>query len=173
MPRIVGNEITLRDFEEGDIEAVLEASTDDAITSVTTVPPVADPRLAEEWIARQHRRAASGTGYSFAIQAGDECVGQIGLWLRDIDQGRATIGYWIRPSHRRRGHAFDALQTLCVWAWETAELHRLQLHVDPSNEASWRMAERAGFAREGLLHSWQKIGSARRDMLVYGLIRPS
>lgn len=172
VPRITGTSLLLRPFEETDVDALFDASADPAITAVTTVPDVVDPGLAAEWIARQHERASTGLGYSFAIQSDQECVGQIGLWLHDVHHGRATIGYWIRPSRRRRGHAFSALQTLSEWAWSIPELHRLQLHVEPANEASCRTAERAGFEREGLLRSWQAIGDERRDMVVYGLIRP-
>jgi ribosomal-protein-alanine N-acetyltransferase len=172
VPRIPGFGVVLRSFEDSDIDAVLDASTDPSITDVTTVPTVADEGLAEEWLARQHERASVGVGYSFAIEVAGECVGQIGLWLRDGDQGRATIGYWIRPMRRRTGCALRALLTLSVWSWNLPDLHRLQLHIDPMNVASIRTAERAGYQREGLLRSWQKIGDERRDMLVYSLLRP-
>lgn len=171
VPRMSARGIVLRPFEAGDADAVREASSDPAITDVTTVPTVTDPGLAEEWLIRQHERAVTGVGYSFAIEVDGECVGQIGLWLRERDQGRATIGYWIRPARRRRGHALSALQTLTEWAWHLPEVHRLQLHIDPVNDASLRTAERAGYTREGLLRSWQKIGGERRDMFVYSRLR--
>ena len=41
----------------------------------------------------------------------------------------------------------------------------------PWNEASWRTAERNGFAREGLLWSWQDVGGERKDMYVYSRLR--
>lgn len=172
LPRIDADTVTLRAFARTDIDAVIDASTDVSITSVTSVPTTPDARLAAEWIERQHERARTGAGYSFAVQAGEECVGQIGLWLRDLDQGRGTIGYWIRPGRRGHGYAHLALRSLSEWAWTIRNIHRLQLHIDPSNLASCRTAERAGFTREGLLRSWQMIGGRRRDMLVYALVRP-
>ena len=33
----------------------------------------------------------------------------MGLWLREIDSGRATIGYWLIPSARGRKLAMAAL----------------------------------------------------------------
>ena len=42
--------------------------------------------------------------------------------------------------------------------------------VEPWNEGSWRAAERAGFVREGLLRSWQRVGDERRDMYMYGFL---
>lgn len=171
VPRVPGAGVLLRPFEDSDIDAVVEVSVDRSITDVTTVPRVADTRLACEWLARQHQRAATGIGYSFAIEVNEECVGQIGLWLRDRDEGRASIGYWIRPTRRGRGYALDALRTLTEWAWHLSDLHRLQLHIDPTNAPSLQTAERAGYTREGLLRSWQKIGDERRDMLVYSRLR--
>lgn len=44
----------------------------------------------------------------------------------------------------------------------------MELHVEPRNEASWHTAESCGFDREGLLRSWQRVGTTRRDMFVYG-----
>jgi len=172
VPVIDGGSVVLRPFEAGDVDAVLEATADPLIPLITTVPKVADPDLAAAFVARQHERAATGDGYSFAIQAGNECVGQIGLWLRDIDQGRATIGYWVRPGRRRRGHGVDALTTLTCWAWGLPGVCRLQLYIEPRNVGSWRTAERAGYRREGLLRSWELVGDERRDMFMYGQIAP-
>ncbi len=44
---------------------------------------------------------------------------------------------------------------------------RRELHVEPENEASWRTAESCGFDREGLLRSWQHVGTERRDTFIY------
>lgn len=173
VPRLVGHGVALRPFDDSDVAAVMDAASDPSITDVTTVPTVADPGLAGEWLARQHERAATGVGYSFAIEAEEECVGQIGLWLRDLDEGRASIGYWVRPLRRGRGHALAALRTLTEWAWQHPGLHRLQLHIDPTNMASIRTAERAGYECEGLLRSWQEIGDERKDMFVYSRLRSS
>ena len=54
-----------------------------------------------------------------------------------------------------------------AWGLSLPEIHRLELYVEPSNEGSWRAAERAGYVREGLLRSWQPVGGHRRDMYMY------
>lgn len=46
-------------------------------------------------------------------------------------------------------------------------LQRLELFIEPSNEPSWRAAERAHYRREGLLRSRQAIDDTRRDMYAY------
>jgi RimJ/RimL family protein N-acetyltransferase len=172
VPEIHGRLVHLRVFRTEDSAAVREAAGDPLIPHLTTVPTTDDPELVAAYLHRQHERARTRVGYSFAIaDHGDVAVGQIGLWLRDLDQGRASIGYWIRPSARRHGYATDALTALAGWAWSLADVHRLQLYVEPWNEASWRAAEHAGFIREGLLRSWQEVAGQRRDMLMYASIR--
>lgn len=173
VPRLRHGPVVLRAFEERDADLVISAASDDLIPSITTVPTGGSRRDAVEYIARQHSPLRSGAGYSFAIAdtETDVAVGQIGLWLRDIDEARATTGYWIGPGHRRRGYLTAALRALTDWALGWDEIERLQLFVEPWNEGSWRAAERCGYQREGLLRSWQQVGQQRKDMLVYS--RPS
>jgi L-amino acid N-acyltransferase YncA len=93
----------------------------------------------------------------------------IGLWLAQLAQGRPTAGYSVTPSARGRGIATAALRALTSFAWSVPGLHRIELHVEPWNVASVRTAERAGYAREGLMRSHQEIGGQRRDMLLYSI----
>lgn len=97
-------------------------------------------------------------------------MGNIGLWTSDISTGRASTGYWIAPRYRRRGYARAALTALTAWAGRLDPVQRIELFVEPANEASWRLAEACQYQREGLLRSWQQIGATRRDMYVYSHI---
>jgi RimJ/RimL family protein N-acetyltransferase len=171
LPELRGDRIRLRGFSPVDIPAVLDAATDPLIPLITTVPSTRDPAEAAAFIERQHDRARAGSGYSFAIADGaDTAVGQIGLWLRDIDRGRVSIGYWIAPAARRNGFAADALRTVSAWGEHLPGVDRLELFVEPGNQGSRRTAERAGYLREGLLRSWMRIGGEPRDMVVYSRI---
>jgi [ribosomal protein S5]-alanine N-acetyltransferase len=98
-------------------------------------------------------------------------VGTIGLWLRQLAEGRATAGYFVAPSARGRGIAAAALIALTSFAWTVPRLHRIELHIEPWNTGSIKTAERAGYEREGLMRSHQEIGGQRRDMLLYATIK--
>ncbi|MGY2744161.1 GNAT family N-acetyltransferase [Pseudarthrobacter sp. O4] len=104
----------LRPFAASDIALVQEASRDPLIPLITTVPASRSRLAALSFIERQHQRLANRSGYSFAIAdaTSNRAVGQIGLWLKNINQGRASIGYWIAPSHRGKGAASTALNAL-------------------------------------------------------------
>ena len=124
------------------------------------------------FVERQRHRLADGFGYSFVIAdaAGRRRLGSIGLWTRDLDLGRASVGYWMVPGARRRGAAGRPCPRSSAWAIEQLGIVRLELYVEPWNTSSVRTAESAGFICEGLLRSWQEVGGDRRDMSVYSFL---
>ena len=116
------------------------------MTSVP-VPFTEDDGLA--FITRQHVRARDNVGYSMAIadRVTDRAVGSIGLRLRDLDAGRASVGYWIVPSARGNHAAGHALRAVARWALGVLRIPRLELFVEPGNTASIRTAQHAGFVQ--------------------------
>ncbi|MFF5976697.1 GNAT family N-acetyltransferase [Streptomyces sp. NPDC012769] len=163
--------LTLRPWRLTDLPLVAEAAKDPYIPLITTVPSPYSEAEGVAFVERQWSRAATGAGYPFVIvSAAGRPLGTIGLWVRDLPQGRASLGYWLAASARGHGAAASALTAVTAWALDELRVPRLELHVEPWNTASARTAERAGFRREGLLRGWQEVGGERRDMEVYGLL---
>jgi [ribosomal protein S5]-alanine N-acetyltransferase len=174
MPRLADKRVILRPFEFSDAPLIATAATDPLIPLITTVPSGGTEADIRAYIERQRERLPSGIGYSFVIADADsdEAVGHIGLWMREIETGRATIGYWVAQPFRRRGYLKAALRVITDWAITLHEVQRLQLFVEPWNEGSWRGAEACGYQREGLLRQWERVGTEHKDMYAYSLIPP-
>lgn len=153
----------------------VELSQDDYIPRIGSLPHRCSPAEGLAWVNRQLGRHANGTGFSFAIVDGEAGlpVGNIGLWTKDLAEGRAQAGYGVVPSARGRRVAAGALTALLKFAWTIPHLHRVELHIEPWNVASTRSAELAGFEREGVLRSHQEISGRRVDMLVFSAVRES
>jgi [ribosomal protein S5]-alanine N-acetyltransferase len=169
LPVLAAGPFRLRPFALSDLDVVRQAAADPLIPLITTVPAAFTEAEGRRFIERQWSRAEEGTGYSFAIADAitGRAVGQTGLWLRDISEGRASVGYWVAASARGRGVAACAVMALARWAHHELKIPRLELYVEPGNTASIRTAERAGFQREGLLRGWQEVGGERKDMFIY------
>ena len=169
-----GDALLLRPWElgEADLTLLREAAGDPYIPKVSSVPPDFVDDAGAAFVRRQWERAADGSGYPFVIvrREDDRPVGAIGLWLKDIDNGRAWIGYWVVEHARGHGIAATALRAVTAWGLSELQIPRLQLSVEPWNTASIRTAERAGYRREGLLRQWQEIGGERRDMFMYSIL---
>ncbi|MGK5547434.1 GNAT family N-acetyltransferase [Streptomyces sp. URMC 127] len=163
--------VTLRPWLLSDLDLVREASKDDYIPLITTVPSPFSEAEGVAFIERQRRAALLGAGYPFVIvQPGVRPVGTAGLWVKNLEQGRASVGYWVVQSARRQGAAAAALRAITEWALLDLRIPRLELYVEPWNAASMRTAERAGFRREGLLRGRQLVGEERRDAFRYALL---
>ncbi|GAB3580438.1 GNAT family protein [Amycolatopsis endophytica] len=166
-------DVRLRPFADGDVDMLLDMSTDPYVPHTGTLPGNATRDEALAYIRRQHGRLQTGFGYSYCIsdRRTGEALGQTGLWLAAVAQGRASAGYCIAPRHRGRGLAAQALSALTAFAWTLEDVHRVELYIEPWNTASVRTAEAAGYEREGYLRSHQEIDGRRVDMLLYAALR--
>lgn len=165
--------VVLRPFSDADVAMLLDLATDPYLPLIGSLPANATRQQALDFIARQRDRWETGAGYSFCVadRDDDRALGTAGLWLRDLAQGRATVGYTVSPRARRRGVAVKALRALTTFAWTIPEIFRIEAYIEPWNAGSIRVAESVGYVREGLLRSHQVIGDRRADMLVYATVR--
>jgi RimJ/RimL family protein N-acetyltransferase len=167
VPTLYAPPYRLRPFEMTDLDLVREASGDPYIPLITSVPAVFSEAEGVAFIERHWSRARLGQGCLLVIADAttDRGVGTIGL--RNVDEGRASIGYWVVKSARGRGAAAHALRAVAAWALGDLRIPRLELTVEPWNTASIMTAERCGFRREGLLRAWMRIGTERPDVFMY------
>jgi ribosomal-protein-alanine N-acetyltransferase len=157
--------VELRPIDERDLGTIETAARDPDVA-----PRFALERLsAREYLDAYVAALRAGSGAAFAIcDPGATSVGQVLAELRDA--GRADVGYWLLPDARGRGRAGRALRLFSRWALTQSGVARLQLWTVPDNVASQRVAERAGFQREGLLRSYGEVDGRRVDAVFYSLL---
>jgi [ribosomal protein S5]-alanine N-acetyltransferase len=164
--------VRLRPPEKADVPAIVEACRDPVIARYTTVPEDYDEADAHDWLRRCADGLAAGTDVALLIvdARSGELLGSVGA--HEIDsQGRCRMGYWVARGARDRGVATRALRLLSRWLLDELGLARIEVHVEPENIPSRRVAERAGFTQEGLLRSYMELAGRRRDLLSYSLVR--
>ncbi len=169
---LTDGEVRLRLASDADVPAVVEACRDPEIARWTKVPDDYTADDAREWLDRQAGDRSSGAGLHLVIadEPTARLVGSIGFTGFDWEDRRASIGYWVAADSRRRGIAVHAVRLLAAWGFEELGLGRVEIKTRPENAASQRVAERAGFAREGLLRSYAVIKGRRRDMVIFSLL---
>lgn len=57
------------------------------------------------------------------------------------------------------------------YAFEHTTIQRIQALIEPLNQASQRMVEKAGFTREGLLRKYEYTCGKFDDLYMYGLLK--
>lgn len=110
------------------------------------------------------REARTGRSYSFLIWHNENLVGQItmGGVIYGAMRG-AHIGYWIDQNFANRGFTTQAVELISEFGFTQLGLHRIEINVRPENNASCRVAEKAGFEFEGFKKAFLHIDGAWRD----------
>ena len=164
--------VVLRPMQDRDIDAVVAACQDPEIPRWTTVPSPYRREHALSWhmVQDAKRRAGEAIFLIVADAQTDVLLGAIDVRVQNADQKRGEIGYWLAPEARGRGAITRAVVLLSRWALNGMGLGRVTVLAHPENEASQRVAERAGFVREGLLRDYALRAGVREDMIMYSLL---
>jgi RimJ/RimL family protein N-acetyltransferase len=128
---------------------------------------------AADYVGRARRWWRDGTFFPFAVTDGDgRLIGAVGCGWADRGALVAEIGYWTRREARGNGAAPAALRLAAGWAIEELGAERVQVRVEVENAASQRVAQKAGFTREGVLRSsgWSPRRGRRLDFVVFSLL---
>jgi ribosomal-protein-alanine N-acetyltransferase len=167
-----GSDELLRPWSLGDAEAVMGAYQDEAIQRwhVQRADSLVEAR---EWIAGwQGGWAAESAAHWAVVEAGsDTLLGRAALKHLKFSDGTAEVAYWTVPAARGRGVCPRAVDAMASWAFEVAGFHRLDLEHAMGNTASCRVAEKTGFAVEGVRRSAWLLADGRHDAHAHARLR--
>jgi [ribosomal protein S5]-alanine N-acetyltransferase len=167
-----GSGVLLRPWGLDDAEAVMGAYQDEAIQRwhVQRADSLAEAR---QWIAGWQGGWAAESGAHWAVvEAGsDTLLGRAALKHLKFSDGTAEVAYWTIPAARGRGVCPRAVDAMASWAFEVAGFHRLDLEHAMGNTASCRVAEKTGFAVEGVRRSAWLLADGRHDAHAHARLR--
>ena len=167
------NAVALRPWREDDAaELVAALDGDDEVARwLDAIPQPYTDADAQAWLAQAVHAWREGAGAPFAVveAATGRLLGGMGVRWIDRASGVGEVGYWTRAASRGRGVTTRALVLATRWAFDPAGCQRLVLRADTRNVPSQRVAERAGFVREGVERSARFSARQRRrvDFVVY------
>ena len=162
--------LLLRPWRPADAPAFLSAYDDPTIRHWHTRWPRSEDDV-HEWLESFHRGWTAEIRASWAVtRDGDEVLGRMALSSMNLDDGIGGCAYWVLPAARGMGVAPRALKALSAWAFD-AGFHRLYLDHSTRNDASCRVAEKAGFRLEGTQRSQAVHSDGRHDMHLHARIR--
>ena len=158
----------LEPLSQHHLDAVAEVVLDPEVRRFTRFPDPPDPDFPARWIARYARGRDEGTCEAFAAVDDDGVFLGTGMAPHiDREGHEMELGYLVAPAARGRGVGSEILRRLTRWALDEADAQRVYLLIAVENVASQRVAERAGYVREGVLRSMHLKGGLRGDTVVY------
>ena len=153
----MGEHVVVREMRPGDVDAYVAAFIGDPpMLEDLGVHDGPSEREVRAMLKRSAQQRLDGDRLQLAMADpdGDEFAGEVVLHKFAWNHKRAEIGFFVRREFRRRGMALEAVNLLTDFAFDAYGIHRMQLTTLPENAATLRLAERAGFTREGSLRDY-------------------
>jgi RimJ/RimL family protein N-acetyltransferase len=164
--------IALREWSEDDVEAMIAPLNEGEIARWTRVPSPYQREHAEEFVARMNAARRLGEELALAIVSvpGGELLGSMSVRVTSWEHHRGELGYLVFAHARGKGVASRAVRLLARYSFDRLGLRRIGILAAVDNAASQRVADNAGFTREGVLRSYMDTGGERQDMVSFSLL---
>jgi RimJ/RimL family protein N-acetyltransferase len=172
-PTLPAGLVTLRPPELRDLPGIVECRSDPGTARWFGVPQPYTETAARQHVERNvPGRWARGVEAVFAIADGaDAYAGSVDLRVGESDPAVGEVGFLVSPRARGRGYAGAAVGAICRWGFTELGLRRIEWRAEVGNDASRRVAEKAGFTLEGRLRQALRINGERRDCWVGSLVK--
>lgn len=167
--------LILRPFRQDDLPHIQRYATRSAFyryitieeQTPHTVAAFFEKRMAEQEVDdRTHR--------TFAVEFKDvgHIVGAVSFSVAKGDDRSGSLGYSLDSDYQGRGLMTEAVHAVLTYGFTTLGIHRIWATADVENTASWRLMERVGMQREGLLRHDKNVRGRWRDSYIYAVLEP-
>jgi RimJ/RimL family protein N-acetyltransferase len=116
----------------------------------------------------------AGENFTYGILAADEAelLGGTGLHPR-VGPGGLEIGYWVRASATRQGIVTESTAALTRAGFEVCGVDRIEIRIEPRNEASFGVPRKLRFIEEATLRRRLpgREGGPLRDVTIFTMFR--
>jgi RimJ/RimL family protein N-acetyltransferase len=176
--RIETERLVVRCYEPRDAPLLKEA-IDSSLEHLQPWMPWAldEPQTLEQKIElveafRSSFHAGENFTYGIFDADGRALLGGTGLHPR-VGPGGLEIGYWVRASATRRGIVTESTAALTRVGIELCEADRIEIRIEPRNEASFGVPRKLGFVEEATLRRRLpgREGGPLRDVTIFTMFR--
>jgi [ribosomal protein S5]-alanine N-acetyltransferase len=171
---LIGKSIFLRELEESDWREVHEYASQEAVSRFQPW----GPNTEEETVvfvqqALEDNKKKTRTRFMFAVISKEEgnLIGAGELNIRDSYNQAGEIGYILNPNSWGKGIGTEVAKLLIQFGFGELDLHRIYATCAPGNAASYKVLEKAGLQREGIMRQHLKLKNGWRDSMLYAILR--
>ncbi|HUF98555.1 MAG TPA: GNAT family protein [Ilumatobacter sp.] len=177
-PRLRGARVVLRPLAATDFPAWREVRLRNEAWLIPWEPqrnlslpdPTRDRHAFEARCAARERERTTDHAYPFGVFVDDELAGEVNI--NNVTRGAlqsGTVGYWIDQRLAGNGYISEAVVVAMKYAFEQAQLHRLEICIVPRNMRSRRVVEKLGIREEGTALRFLEIAGTWEDHIRYGI----
>lgn len=173
--KLTNGNIILRPCFPHDAEA-LYAAIRESIADMSSWAPWCPPDYSmahcKSWLESRSDAWSKGNEYDFIIfdAIGSSLLGGCGIYEINRTHNYANLGYWVRSSQTGKGVATAAAILLAKFGLDTLGFTRIEIVAAVDNNASQRVAEKAGAKREGIERNRHVLHGKIHDAIMFSLV---
>jgi len=140
--------LTIRPFTKDDGRDLYEYLSNPAIYRYEPGEPIS----LEQAVVLAGERANTNRFFAVVLMNTGKMIGH--LYFNQIEPPSLRtweLGYIMNPAYQQKGYTTEAAVGLLKWAFPTHNIHRVVAFCNPENTASWKVLEKIGMRREGIL----------------------
>ena len=160
--------LLLRPYRSDDVDDVLAYASDPEWNHYLGLPEPYTRRSAEEFVSSMVL-ADWETNPMWALVHEGRVCGGINLTTRGRDQ--VELGYSIARPLWGQGFMTEAARAVIDYGFQSMGLARIYSFANIRNKGSWRVMEKLGMRREGLLRGNRLVHDQRVDDVLYAILR--
>ena len=163
--------IRLRPVQERDLEALYDKMNDlDYRGAFFPLGLQSEAKFRRDF--NEHGYWEKDEGMLLLVTPDDEIVGEIEFFPITHYLVGYELSYLIfGREHAGKGYATDAVRLLTEYLFARLRTNRLQLNIHPDNEASRRVATKAGYTFEGLMRGCWFHRGRYHDLEIWSILR--
>jgi len=104
------------------------------------------------------------------LRDSNKLIGELMFKYSNLESQIGEVGYRVSSSYQGKGYAYEASKAFIKNLFKELNLHKVTAFCVTENEASWRLMEKLGMKREGLLKSHYKVRGAWHDSFMYAVL---
>ena len=167
--RLTDGTVVLRKLREGDRAAVIATMRDPLVRQWLNMPRDAGDREFDTVMRTVAGGFRTGERYDFAVATDDDEPSRGAVIASRRHRDNYEVAYLAGERGRGNGLMTLAVRLLCGWLLDEG-VGRIEVRTHPENLASQRLAERAGFTREGRERKSIWLHGERHDAVVWSLL---
>ncbi|WP_307720048.1 GNAT family N-acetyltransferase [Paenibacillus koleovorans] len=170
--RLETSRLILRDFVAEDEAAVHEYASDPEVTRHMLWGPNTEAETREFLQRTIGALQVEGPRQVYELALVRRSDGRLigGCGLHREGTAAAELGYCLSRGVWGQGYAVEAAQALVRFGFAELGLHRIYAKCRPANVGSYRVMEKLGMQREGLLREHLHVKGAWHDSLLYSIL---
>jgi len=172
-PVLETERLILREITAEDANAIFSCFSDERVTEHYGSEPFQNIEEAMTLIENfsvnfQEKRTIR---WGIELKNNKELIGTLGFHAWARKHKKAEIGYEIHPDYWRKGYASEAIDKVIEYGFNMMDLTRIGAIIYVENKASYRLLEKLGFQREGILRKNMYQNGIAHDTYVYSKLK--